>query len=131
MKYLKLFESKSISYWEISNTEWVSQENDESKYDNFSEGERGIISSIFKNSHYGYELLKSKYDNIISYKSGGQHPRVLGQIVYGSAIKISKFKDEWYSIKLTLTPPSYHMKFIYYKCDQQDGLTDFLKKILK
>ena len=132
MKYLKLFESHHEYYQEISFDQWPSGEVLETP-ERFTEEEFQKIAHIFNitvkgNKGYGGKdagsHLWSIYNITRKYNKAVPHVHIILQDKYTYDLYIYKTPDEWYYVERISV-----IQDKYYKCDQFDGLLEFLKWI--
>lgn len=111
MKYLKRFNESNDYYKNVDYNEWSDVL---SKHIQFEQKYIDILKSRLKNK---YTIINSYEDILID---GGRWDRYV----------MTQCNDEWFFIKhevQDIMSGPYNESYVYYKCDQFDGLLKFLK----
>lgn len=134
MRYIKLFEHllnySKISLSEFNDLVYIDGNLNLSKFETFTEEEVNMINSYLPN--FDFELYDSwnegeEYRVNNSMFMGDNFDGVLKSGESGTLISILKLKDEWYIITISNYISSSKAIDTSYKCDQLNGLEDFLK----
>ena len=110
MKYLRKFNESSNEYYQKAEyIEWI-----DAIYSKSVEFEQKYVDEIQKR-------LKTEYYRI------NQHSNFI-EIFYDrwSNYEIGQVEDEWFYVRKEVQGP-YNESYVYYKCDQFEGLLKFLK----
>ena len=117
MKYIKTFESKEVSFFEITKEEsWIL------KHLPFNERYANLIVDLFtKNTRRdrfrSFRNIKNHYSLILTLHDG----------LSTYTIKIQEQADEWFSVIIDKKQPVWpNNENFYYKCDQIEGVVELL-----
>ena len=124
MKYLREFKEENVFYIKITHAEWSNNMNDNDRPRIFTTKEKRDINQYLNDYNKVYSKInKIDYKYVLTYIGDDKIER-LSINTKETECCIDKSKDEWY-LACCLRKSGYAEQFN--KCDQFDGLIEFIK----
>jgi hypothetical protein len=121
MKHIKLFKegfNKEDYYVSIDESEY--------SYDDVDDFDKELANKLTKEYGLKSEVIYIGYSNTQAYHGLS----IRSKVSYPRNILITQHKDEWFYIRGEvddIMSCPYNPSYIYFKCDQVEGLMEFLK----